>query len=64
MWIEAVVVWHLFFLQYMHGGDGDDGPKAGLEVDGWACDCVEFWLYFGTCFAVPNISLALAPIML
>ena len=63
MWIEAVVVWHLFFLA-VHGGDGDDGPTAGLEVDGWGCDGVEFWLYFGTCFAVPNISLALAPIML
>ena len=48
----------------VHGGDGDDCPTAGLEVDGLACDCVEFWLYFGTCFAVPNISLALAPIML
>ena len=43
----------------VHGGDEDDGPTAGLEDDG-----VEFWLYFGTCFAFPNISLALAPIML
>ena len=47
-----------------HGGDGGDGPTAGLEVDGWGCDGDEVRLYFGTCFAFPNKSLALAPIML
>ena len=48
----------------VHGGDGDDGHTDGLEVDSWGSDGVEFWLYFETCFAFPNISLALAPIML